>query len=179
MERLGTLSRSISARAVAEREYNSNFQLCRILTSAARRASEAVVFFEERGAGAEGAVRRAFYSYMGVKKDAQRVIIEKIARSQGIELTPVSACQNVDEQLGTMEIDEDFEDIFQTVHEVAADELEFYLHYAMVEKDVRINSILLMLADLAKEFLFDVKIWYLNHKEISSVVGADFYEAVA
>ncbi len=178
MEGIGTLSRSISARTMAERENKSDFQLCRILTLAARRASGAVVFFEERGARAEDVVSRGFYSYMGVKKDAQRVIIDKIARSQGIELTPLSTRQNVDEQLGAMEIGEDFENIFRTVHEVAADELEFYLHYATVEKDIQINSILLMLADLAKEFLFDVKIWYLNHKETSSVVRADFYEAV-
>jgi hypothetical protein len=64
-----------------------------------------------------------------------------------------------------VEIDESLEDIFRIVHEVAADELEFYISYASVEKDMKVNSILLMLADLAKEFLFDAKIWYLNHKE--------------
>ena len=180
MELIETLNSSTSSKIIPETEHNRNSQLCRILTSAARRASEAVVFFEQREAGSEEVVKRAFYSYMGVKKDAQRMIIEKIARSQGIELAPSSALFKTVEEPGAtdLEMDENFEDIFQTIHEVAADELEFYIHYAAVEKDIRINSILLMLVDLAKEFLFDVKIWYLNHKEASSVVGADLYAAV-
>jgi hypothetical protein len=180
MELTDIPSRSASPRLIPETERNRNSQLCRILTSASRRASEAVVFFQQKEAGSDEVVKRAFYSYMGVKKDAQRVIIEKIARSQGIELAPSYSYRNTGEQLGAtdLEIDEDFEGIFQTIHEVAADELEFYIHYAAVEKDIRINSILLMLVDLAKEFLFDVKIWYINHKEASPVAGAGLYASI-
>jgi hypothetical protein len=141
-------------------------QYSRILASAVRRASEAVIFFNEKGALCENCVAKTFFLYLSVKKDAQRIIIEKIGRSIGIELTPVYYQSGNGAGCGTDEkVKEDLYDIFHIVHEVAADELEFYLNYAAVEKDGGINSLLLMLADLAKEFLFDIKIWYLNHKD--------------
>jgi hypothetical protein len=142
-------------------------QYSRILASAVRRAAEAVIFFNEKGALYEDCVAKTFFLYLSVKKDAQRVIIEKIGRSLGIELTSVffqsgnGAGGGTDEK----EREEDLYEIFQIVHEVAADELEFYLNYAAVEKDAGVNSLLLVLADMAKEFLFDIKIWYLNHKD--------------
>jgi hypothetical protein len=73
-------------------------------------------------------------------------------------------------------VEEELEDIFAFIHEIAADELEFYLNYAAVEKDTRIHSLLLMLADLSKEFLFDVKIWYLNHKEANRILNFGLQE---
>jgi hypothetical protein len=33
-----------------------------------------------------------------------------------------------------------------------------------------------MMADLAKEFLFDVKIWYINHKEANRVLNFGMQE---
>lgn len=148
----------------------------RIFVSAVTRASEAVKFFEEKGASCSDGLKRAFFLYMSVKKDAQRLIIEKIARSQGIEVA--SEYSVSDPVAGTLpktaEVEDDFHDIFNIVHEIAADELEFYLNYAAVEKDTRINAILLMLADLSKEFLFNVKIWYLNHKDAEYIEYGEF-----
>ncbi|HUI93490.1 MAG TPA: hypothetical protein VLX68_14690 [Chitinivibrionales bacterium] len=156
-------------------------QITRILTSAIKRATEAVTFFEQKECATETLVQKAFYNYLSVKKDAQRVIIEKIVHCLGIELAPrvylmgeekisLPPCEGIDEGL---------EHIFKNVHETAADELEFYLSYAAVEKDERINAILLMLADLSREFLFDVKIWYLNHKKHFIPPKAEKQEIIA
>jgi hypothetical protein len=151
---------------ISNEEQKISGQYSRILASAVRRAAEAVIFFNEKGALSDNTVVKTFFLYLSVKKDAQRVIIEKIGRSLGIELTPIYYQSSNEAAGGTDEkAEEDLYDIFHIVHEVAADELEFYLNYAAVEKDGGINSLLLMLADLAKEFLFDIKIWYLNHKD--------------
>jgi|WetSurMetagenome_2_1015567.scaffolds.fasta_scaffold00396_28 hypothetical protein len=179
MDRAKTLGADTNPRSAGNPEQDKDLQVWRILSSAARRASEAVVFFEEKAASSENIVVKAFYSYMNVKKDAQRVIIGKIARSQGISLPTMESAQSrsFDFAGGGEESNEDLEDIFRTVHDVAADELEFYINYAALENEYRANSILLMLMDLAKEFLFDVKIWYLNHKESALDIGPDLQGA--
>jgi hypothetical protein len=181
MEKSITLNHKIPSRILSDGDHNKNSQFIgRILASAIRRASEAVKFFEERGALSESLLNRAFFMYMSVKKDAQRVIIEKIARSMGIEIAHVysALCYDDSYPLIDKELDEQFGDIFTIIHGIAADELEYYLNYASVEKDRRKNSILLMLADLSKEFLFDVKIWYLNHKEDNSIYNRDLHESI-
>jgi|GEM_PF-2987350 hypothetical protein len=156
--------------------HDDDLHYSKIFVSAVNRASEAVRFFEEKGAACSNGLKRAFFLYMSVKKDAQRLIIEKIARSQGIEVASEHSGSDPVAGIGpqTAEVEDDFHDIFNIVHEIAADELEFYLNYAAVEKDTRINAILLMLADLSKEFLFDVKIWYLNHKDAEYIEYGEF-----
>jgi hypothetical protein len=137
-----------------------------ILEGGYKRAHEAILYFDYKAGTCNKMLNKAFYMYLDVKKDAQRTIMEKIARSLGIELAPVSGSSHKETTPEiTNSVDEEFGDIFKIIHEIAADELEFYLMYASVEKNVRVRSLLLMLADLAKEFLFDVKIWYLNHKD--------------
>ena len=143
-----------------------------ILNSSFKRTSEAIRFFEEKGASSKKVINKAFYMYLGVKKDAQRTIIEKIARSLGFEMAFSEYLQDMENKYkNAASAEQELEDIFAFIHEIAADELEFYLNYAEVEKDARIHSILLMLADLAKEFLFDVKIWYINHKEANRIIN--------
>ena len=179
MERAAPLKNNIPSRVILGGKLNRNPQVSRILTSAAKRATEAVGFFEEKGALSDNVLTRAFYLYMSVKKDAQRAIIWKIVQSLGLEIAPVLGCPQGDDALGErgFEIGESLEDVFGIVHEVAADELEFYISYASVEKDTKVNSILLMLADLAKEFLFDAKIWYLNHKENTAAMDFGLQDA--
>ncbi len=142
-----------------------------IFEDAVQRASEAIRFFEEKGAASDFVLNRAFFMYMSVKKDAQRLIIEKIALSQGI-VQPQAYLRGESgafRAAETSESEENFQNIFSAVHEIAAEELDFYLNFAAKEKDVRLNAILLMLADLSKEFLFDIKIWYLNHKDAAQM----------
>jgi hypothetical protein len=135
-----------------------------ILEAALKRSGEAVRFFEKKSETSRRTLIRAFYMYLSVKKEAQRSIIEKIAFSLGLEMV-VSKNNNYLLEIPENSGEEEYCKIFQTIHEIAADELEFYLNYAAVETDPKIKSFILMLADLSKEFLFDVKIWYLNHKE--------------
>ncbi|HMD69519.1 MAG TPA: hypothetical protein VKF42_11610 [Chitinivibrionales bacterium] len=173
MECSASLKNNIPSRVILGGKLDRNPQVSRILFSAAKRATEAVVFFEERGALSDDVLTRAFYFYMSVKKDAQRAIIWKIAQSLGLQTAPVLTYpQEDDAREGSSFDDESLKDVFGIVHEVAADELEFYISYAAMEKDTKVNSILLMLADLAKEFLFDAKIWYLNHKESTAAMDS-------
>ena len=160
-------------KSISKEGPDNAIQNSKILASAVTRAAEGVAFLEEKGAASENVVNKSFFLYMGVKKDAQRVIIEKIARSMGIELSPDFHSRDSDAGTGILkkEIDETLEDIFKIAHEVAADELEFYLNYAAVEQNKTTNSLILMLADLAKEFLFDMKIWYLTHKNRDDAVA--------
>lgn len=106
---------------------------------------------------------KAFFMYLGVKKDAQRKLLEKIAHGLGITLSPHSrvAGKNAMDNVGY----ESFEGIFTIVNQIASDELEFYENYAALEIDAKVKSFINMLADFSKEFLFDIRIWYLTHKE--------------
>jgi hypothetical protein len=137
-----------------------------ILTLAVRRASEAIQFFEERGAFTERVPNKSFFLYVSVKKDAQRVIIEKIGHSMGIELDHghFRPRKYADDRLTNSVFENDFNGIFEIIQEIAADEVEFYLAHAEMEKNGKIRSLLFMLADLAKEFLLDIKLWRLYHK---------------
>ena len=47
-----------------------------ILKGSFKRASEAVRFFEGKGASSEKMINKAFFMYLGVKKDAQRLLLE-------------------------------------------------------------------------------------------------------
>jgi hypothetical protein len=148
-----------------------------ILNGSFKRASEAVRFFEEKGASSGKMINKAFFMYLSVKKDAQRTIMEKVARSLGFEMPFSEYLPDTENKYkDTGNADQELEVIFAFIHEIAADELEFYLNYAAVENDARTHSLLLMLADLAKEFLFDVKIWYINHKEANRVINFGLQE---
>jgi len=144
------------------RESTYDSQLTSIIETGLRRSYRAVRFFEKEGAESRRNPIKAFYLYLGVKKDAQRVILEKIAFSFGIELLGTYDDGEINTRVN--KFSEEFETVFNLIHEMAADELEFYLTYAETEKEPKVKSLILMLADLAKEFLFDVKIWYLNHR---------------
>ena len=148
-----------------------------ILNGSFKRASEAIRFFEKKGSSSKKVINRAFFMYLSVKKDAQRTIMEKIARSLGFEMPLGEYLQDPENKFRDGDsVEEELEEIFAFIHEIAADELEFYLNYAAVEKDIRIHSLLLMLADLSKEFLFDVKIWYLNHKAANRILNFGLQE---
>jgi len=83
-------------------------------------------------------VNKAFFQYLGVKKDAQRRVLEKISLSMGLELKPVSWLPHFENSYENAELaDESFGDIFTLIHEISADELEFYLAYAAVERNAR------------------------------------------
>jgi hypothetical protein len=166
------------SRTISNKKDQNDLRMVRILTSAIKRASVAVNFFEERGMQSGNLLNKSFWGYLGVKKDAQQEIIGKIARSLGIELVPgIFKVKTMDDGEGTYsEIDDEFENIFKVIHEIAADELEFYLSYAALKNDKKTNSILLMLADLSREFLFDVKIWYLNHKDKADSSSTEYQE---
>jgi hypothetical protein len=152
-------------------------QFSNILESGYKRASEAVLFFNEKGALSEKVINKAFFMYLSVKKDAQRTIMQKIARSMGFDMPFSEYLQDTENKYkDAASAGQELEELFAFVHEIAADELEFYLNYAAVENDIRTHSLLLMLADLAKEFLFDVKIWYINHKEANRIINSGLKE---
>jgi hypothetical protein len=143
----------------------------KIIGSGYKRACNAVVFFEKKGTLSEKILKKAFFKYLGVKKDAQRKIMEKIAQSMGIELTQpagIPFLENIPQKNAEIE-EEKFDKIYQSIYEIAEDELEFYLNYAEVAKDAKSRTLILMMADLSKEFLFDLKIWYLNHKTANRI----------
>lgn len=173
MEKMQARNRVISSLNEVENKDDSLMRLANILQAGHKRSCEAIGFFEEKADMSRSILHKAFFEYLCVKKAAQRTVLEKIALSLGLGCAPVAglpryenACEN------TQNSDESLADIFSIIHEIAADELEFYFAYAAVEKNVRAHSLLLMMADLAKEFLFDVKIWYLNHKDARKETGA-------
>ena len=140
----------------------------RILNTGLRRTSEAMQVFEERGSSDLKLACKAFYHYLSVKKAAQRVIMEKVAYSLDIEISP-----EFDDPFDTLgfsgslaENEECLHEIFETINEAALSELEFYLNYLSLEKDPKIKALLCIFADLSKEFLFDLRIWYINHKTL-------------
>ncbi len=158
-------------------EDNISLHLKHLLEAAFKRSFDAVSFFEKKAASSRDVLSKAFFLYLSVKKDAQRVILKKIAISLGftLHLHYEESITHEDFKISQEEI----EDIYQTVSEVTGKELDFYLTYASVENRPRIKSFILILADLAKEFLFDSKIWFLNHKGHETVGTFNDPEAVS
>jgi hypothetical protein len=172
MEKIHTRNPISSPQFNKESDDKNTSSFSNILNGSFKRASEAIRFFEKKGSSSKKVINRAFFMYLSVKKDAQRTIVEKIARSLGFEMPFSEYLADTEKKYkDTGSVEQELEDIFAFIHEIAADELEFYLNYAAVEKDARIHSLLLMLADLSKEFLFDVKIWYLNHKAANRILN--------
>lgn len=174
MEQVKLNQKAGSSPSNGKREGTFNFQVTHIFETGLKRSFEAVKFFEKKGEASQNMLNRAFFLYLSVKKDAQRMILEKIAVSLGIELS--LCCEETISDNGFELYQEEYESIFNIVHEIAADELEFYLNYAAVENDPKIKSFIMLLADLSKEFLFDTKIWYLNHKDYSYKSDAELQE---
>jgi hypothetical protein len=174
MEEIITCNQAGSSSLNWMKDKRNNLQVFHILTAALKRSAEAVRFFENKGASSQRSLNRAFYLYLGVKKDAQRMILEKIAKSLGIELS--TSCDSSIAHDEFKLYQEEYENIFNIIHEMTADELEFYLNYAAIEPAPKIKNLILMLAELSREFLFDVKIWYLNHKNGPYIKNAELQE---
>jgi hypothetical protein len=149
----------------------NDLQICNIIAGALKRADEAVRFFEINGVTSKRMLNRAFFMYLNVKKDAQRKMLGRIASSLGIELSLSFEPINPDSKYESYQ--EEYGNIFKIIQEITSDELEFYLNYAAVERDQKVKNLILLLADFSKEFLFDVKIWYLNHKECPCIQNAE------
>lgn len=181
MEQVMTCRSPGSSSSAMKREETNNLQFSDILESALRRSTESVVFFEKKAETSRRIVNRAFFLYLSAKKDAQLTVLKKIAYSFGLEKAlsrKAEGCHD-DLELNENNADEDYRDIFKAIHEIAADELEYYINYATLENNQKIKSFILMLADLAKEFLFDVKIWYLNHKDAACSLNTGLQETPA
>jgi hypothetical protein len=149
----------------------NDLQVCNIIAGALKRADEAVRFFEINGVTSKRILNRAFFMYLSVKKDAQRKMLTRIASSLGIELSSSFEPINPDSKFESYQ--EEYGNIFKIIQEITSDELEFYLNYAAVEQDPKVKNLILLLADFSKEFLFDVKIWYMNHKECPCIQNAE------
>jgi hypothetical protein len=178
MERILTFRQTGSSSSYVGMVEENNVQFSAVLEAAIKRSGDAVSFLRNRGEKSRRIINRAFYLYLSVKKDAQRAILEKIAYSLGLEKVLAGKDRSVAgySTLNENDDEEEYGTIFKLIYERAADEFEFYLNYAAVEKEPRIRSLIYMLADLSKEFLFDVKIWYLNHKDSNCYSNAGMQE---
>lgn len=159
---MGIIDRKVITPLEKNMEENRIHLTC-ILESAIKRSFEAVSFFEMQDATCLSADCKAFFMYLGVKKDAQRKLLEKIGTGMGITLSKHRRVTSINSMDNTGQ--ESYEELFTIVNQIASDELEFYENYAALENDHKVKSFLHMLADFSKEFLFDLKIWYLTHKE--------------
>jgi hypothetical protein len=180
MEQVITYQPTGPSSPAVKREETINLQFSAILESAIRKSADSVIFFERMGETSSLIMNKAFFLYLSVKKNAQLAILEKIAYCFGLEKSFAVEGRQISEclELNENKSEEEYGTIFHTIHEIAADELEFYMNYAELERDTKIKSFILMLADLSKEFLFDVKIWYLNHKDTPYILNGELQETV-
>jgi hypothetical protein len=115
-----------------------------------------------------------FFQQLANQKALHRRIIEKIGRD--FELLPYSMNDDVSEPLdetilfvdhsvsSIAELGIRIRNIFEIVYEKALDELNFYLNFLLIEKHPVIASLLLSLANLSKDYLFEVKLRYLERQ---------------
>jgi|WetSurMetagenome_2_1015567.scaffolds.fasta_scaffold160029_2 hypothetical protein len=145
-----------------------------IAQAALHRAKAAEAFLRSGVKNAADFHSGAFFQQLVNQKVLHRRIIEKI--SPDFECAPFAANEDMPEPLDmtispgdqsvskTAELRLCLREIFEIVYEKALDELDFYLNFLLVEKHPVMSSLLQSLANLAKDYLFEVKLRYLEHQ---------------
>jgi hypothetical protein len=157
-------------------ENSDNFsqRFFHIIKAALNRTQAAKVFFNIGVRNAVDSHSEAFFQQLENKKDIHSRIIEKIGRDSQLLPFPMNA--DIGEYEDTFQQSDDYsvfqaaelskriQNIFEIVYEKALDELDFYLNFLLIEKHPVISSLLLSLANLSKDFLFEAKVRYLEHQ---------------
>jgi hypothetical protein len=157
-------------------EDSDNFsrRFFQIIQASLNRIQAAKAFFSVGARNAVDPYSKAFFQELESKKDLHRRIIEKIGRDS--ELLPFPMNADIGEEMDTAQQSDDYsvsqaaelaahiQNIFEIVYEKALDELDFYLNFLLIEKHPVIASLLLSLANLSKDFLFEAKLRYIEHQ---------------
>jgi hypothetical protein len=139
-------------------------------------------FLEKRALKSASAINRSYLLLLSEKKAAQRVVIDKISKNFGAgDSNPRNT--DIGREESTEPYDEDgLHRVFETVYEKTIDELDFYINFLLIEHHPIVSSLLLTLVNLSKDFLFEVKIRYLEHQsKILTVEDSDirgYYSAM-
>ena len=151
---------------------NFSPRFLQIIQSAASRAEAAEAFFVLAAQNAFDRASRSFFRRLADKKALHGRIIEKI----GINANLLSGQMNHGESVylesslisgdpyghQVVEPANHLRNIFEMVYEKTMDELNFYLNFLFIEKHPIIASLLFSMANLSRDFLFEVKIGYLE-----------------
>jgi hypothetical protein len=155
-----------------ENENNFSKRFFQIIQASLNRTEAAKAFFNLGAQNAVDSNSKAFLQQLESKKDLHCRIIEKIGRNS--EILPFPMITGKPEYKDTAQHYGDhsvfqaadlatrIHNIFEIVYEKALDELDFYLNFLLIEKHPVISSLLLSLANLSKDFLFEVKLGYLE-----------------
>jgi hypothetical protein len=145
-----------------------------ITQAALNRTEAAKAFFSSGARNADDSHSKTFFQQLENKKVLHLRIIEKIGRDSELLPFPINSdapehedavvYSNDHSVFRTAEPTMHIRNIFEIVYEKALDELNFYLNFLLLEKHPVITSLLLSLANLSKDFLFEVKLRYLEHQ---------------
>src|SRR5271157_5521845 len=141
----------------------------RIINAALRRTFDAENFFAKSAQKSANDVKKSFFSLLSERKASQRIIIDKIRRSFGVERVNTKDGSKMQNRGVDAHSEEDFRIIFESICEKTVDELDFYINFLSVEKHPMIISLLLMCADLQKDFLFEARVQYFEHQSKTSL----------
>ena len=154
-----------------------------IIQSALGRAEAAEAFFGSAAQNAPDSVSRAFFLQLANKKALHRRIVEKIGLNAELLSCPMndgeSECAKASPPYDSFHSPRAAQpavlirNIFELVYEKAMDELDFYLNFVLIEKHPIITSLLFSLANLSKDFLFEVKLRYLEHQSKMKTVDSE------
>ncbi len=165
---------TIVAEFVSEHPDDFSRRFLNIIQAAQNRAGKAEGFFGRAAVQAADCFGRSFFLQLGAAKALHRRIIEKIRRRSGLEIDS-SEARDIEEP-GPEISSADWpveraaqsamqaEDAFELVYEKTMDELDFYLNFLFIETHPIISSLLLSLAGLSKDFLFEAKLRFLEYQ---------------
>jgi hypothetical protein len=164
----------IIAEYVSEDSDNFSERFSQIIRAALNRSDAAEAFFGFYAQNAFDRYCSSFCQQLADKKALHRRVIEKIGLNSELLPFPADCCvSNYGDPVVAPGDPSAFQEggpavhmqnIFEIVYEKALDELNFYLNFLLIERHPVISSLLLSLANLSKDFLFEAKLRYLEYQ---------------
>ena len=130
------------------------------------RNDEAISYFRSQAKKCKNPTSKMFLHFLTGKKREQHIILEKIVSKYNHKIS--SLINNIPDQkrlLVNQSNDlylNDIRDIYKFAYEYAINELDFYIHISSLVRNNLAQSALDTLMDLSKDFVFDVRLAYID-----------------
>lgn len=136
-----------------------------ILTFGLLKSARGIYYYNNQALYCRNKTNKSFLQYLAEKKRHQLAFLEKIAEKSNNENFSSNEFHNNFNYLNiylTPLFNHSLRDIYNTAYDYAKKELEFFQFLRILQKNAMHHSLLDALIDLSKDFLFDVKMGYLE-----------------
>ena len=137
-----------------------------IITFAFLKVSESSFYYSEESKISTDRTNKLFLRYLDKKKRNQLKFIKKIAEDSNVDITSYNGHISPENRYLHFHLpplkNRSLKELYTLSYENAKKELEFFQFLTILQKNSMHNSLIITLIDLTKDFLFDVKMGYIN-----------------